>query len=293
MKLAITGATGFVGQHVLRALVQREGVEVVAVGRHSPTAHDLPPATRSVALDIADGPEGVFDALGRPDVLIHLAWSGLPNYRSLHHFEEQLPQQYRFLAGLVHAGLPSLLVAGTCFEYGMASGELVESQPAVPDNPYGFAKDALRRQIELLRATHDFNLVWARLFYMHGEGQSPNSIYPQLAAAVARGDAQFPMSGGEQLRDYLRADQVARRLVELALNVPDAGVVNVCSGQPVSVRALVEGWIREHGWAIEPALGRYPYPDYEPLAFWGSNVKLRALLPQLFSGEVPHVRTSA
>jgi nucleoside-diphosphate-sugar epimerase len=285
MKVAVTGATGFVGRHVLLELSKREGIEVVAVARRAPTKLELPPGIRAAALDIADGSDGAFDALGRPDRLIHLAWSGLPHYRSLHHFEEQLPQQYRFLAGLLRSGLSSLLVAGTCFEYGMASGPLVEDRPTAPDNPYGYAKDALRRQLELLQASHAFELVWARLFYMHGQGQNASSIYPQLAAAARRGDAEFPMSSGEQLRDFLPVTEVARRLVALALDAPDAGIVNVCSGRPVSVRALVEGWIREQNWAIEPVLDRCPYPDYEPIAFWGSNAKLRQRLPSLWATE--------
>jgi hypothetical protein len=54
--------------------------------------------------------------------------------------------------------------------------------------------------------------------------------------------------------------------------------VNVCSGQPVSVRAQVERWIAERGWRIAPALGRYPYPDHEPMAFWGDPRKLHRQL---------------
>jgi nucleoside-diphosphate-sugar epimerase len=86
------------------------------------------------------------------------------------------------------------------------------------------------------------------------------------------------MSGGEQLRDYLPVSEVARSLVALVLKQADIGVVNVCSGQPVSVRKLVEGWIAENDWSIDLNLGRYPYPDYEPMAFWGDRRKLNKLL---------------
>jgi len=54
--------------------------------------------------------------------------------------------------------------------------------------------------------------------------------------------------------------------------------VNVCSGRPVSVRRLVEGWIRDNGWTIDLNLGHYPYPDYEPMAFWGERRKLDRIL---------------
>ncbi|MDP2787648.1 MAG: NAD(P)-dependent oxidoreductase [Pseudomonadota bacterium] len=277
MRVAVTGATGFIGRHVLEELARR-GVETIAVVRSSAAAPPALPGTRMARMDIHAAPSDAYELIGRPDALIHLAWGGLPNYRSLHHFERELPAHYRFLKGLVEAGLSTLVVAGTCFEYGMQSGPLNESLETRPNNPYGFAKDTLRRQLEFLKAAHPFALTWTRLFYLYGEGQAENSLYPQLRKAVQRGDKTFPMSGGEQLRDYLPVSEVARALVALALKQEDIGTVNVCSGQPVSVRNLVEGWIRECGWNISPNLGRYPYPDYEPLAFWGSSTKLSSLI---------------
>ena len=278
MKVAVTGATGFVGTHVLRELSTRAGVEVTASSRNPVPTGSLPIGVRHVALDVATPSPDDYDRLGRPDVLLHLAWSGLPNYKSLHHFETHLGEQYRFLAGLIRAGLSSLVCAGTCFEYGMRSGELDESLVPDPRNAYGFAKDALRRQLDLLRATHRFNFTWARLFYIYGSGQPATSLYPQLLAAGERGDPSFRMSPGDQIRDFLPATVVAARLVRLALDASGAGVVNVCSAQPVSVRSLAETWIRQHGWNMTLELGHYPYPDYEPMAFWGSDARLRSLL---------------
>ncbi len=273
MKVAVTGATGFIGAHVLADLVRR-GVELVATSRGTAAAASDPPGVQWVALDLHAPAADDFERLGRPDVLVHLAWSGLPNYRSLHHFEHELPAQYAFLSGLVRQGLGAMVVAGTCFEYGFQSGPLAPSSETRPANPYGFAKDCLRRQLQFLQQQDGFRLAWARLFYLYGEGQASGSLYPLLRQAVARGDRSFPMSGGEQLRDYLPVTEVARRLVDLAGATvgpgPVPGVVNVCSGSAISVRGLVERWIRERGWKIELELGRHPYPDYEPLAFWGA-----------------------
>ena len=269
MKVAVTGAKGFVGRHVLAELARR-GVEVIATERPN-GVRDRPAAgdVRWVALDIARPPDDPFAALGNPDVLLHLAWDGLPNYRSLHHFEQELPRQYDFLSRAVRAGLPALVTAGTCFEYGQQSGALAADLETRPTNPYGFAKDALRKQLQYLQSVHPYRLTWARLFYMYGDGQPANSLFAMLKTAVAAGHREFPMSGGEQLRDYLPVDEVARRLVGLAINAGNPGPVNVCSGQPVSVRCLVETWIGQNGWTIQPKYGELTYPDYEPMAFWG------------------------
>jgi nucleoside-diphosphate-sugar epimerase len=275
--VAVTGATGFIGRHVLAELA-RHPVDVVALGRPASAGALGADRVHFVPLDIHEAQSRTFAESGRPDALIHLAWGGLPNYRSLHHIEQELPAQYRFLSELVQAGLPTLVVAGTCFEYGMQSGALDESMDARPANPYGFAKNTLRQQLDFLRAVHPFRMSWARLFYLHGAGQAASSLVPQLERAVARGDKVFPMSGGEQLRDYLPVEEIARSLVALALGGADAGVVNVCSGEPVSVRRFVERVLAERGFDIALDLGVYPYPDYEPFAFWGRRDRLDAAL---------------
>ena len=275
-KIAVTGAGGYVGRHVVRALAGRNDIEVVACFRNPEQAVDLPVGVKCAKLDITE-PDDAYDRIGRPDAMIHLAWAGLPNYRSLHHFESELPAQYGFLRSLVEQGLSAMLVTGTCYEYGMLSGELHEEMESPPTNPYGFAKASLRRQLRFLQQDHSFSLTWTRLFYSYGEGQAPSSIYSQLRAAVARGDASFTMSKGEQLRDFLPIETVAQHLAELAVDTPDTDV-NVCSGQPVSIRGLVEAWQARHGWNLPLELGIYPYPTYEPLAFWGSRARLEKLV---------------
>ena len=277
MKVALTGASGFIGRHVLAELA-RHPVAVTAATRDPAKLADAGRDVRVVELDLTSPRADDYERLDRPDVLIHLAWDGLPNYNSLHHFETELPRQYFFLKGLVEAGLPALLVTGTCFEYGMQSGMLSEELTPLPNNPYAYAKDALRRQLEFLRHNHSFALTWARLFYLHGEGQRISSLLPQLKRAIDNGESCFNMSGGEQLRDYLPVTDAAVSLAALALRHAGAGVVNVCSGKPTSVRRLVEGWIQENGWSIDLNRGHYPYPDYEPMAFWGNAHKLRTCL---------------
>lgn len=277
MKVAVTGATGFVGQHVLTELERRSIAPTILCRPTTQVSASLAKYP-AVACDIHSFPPNIFELLGQPDMLIHLAWDGLPNYRSLHHFEQELPAQYRFLKAMLQSGLNNLLVTGTCFEYGMQSGPLNEALETRPNNSYGFAKDTLRRQLELLQRELSFNLSWARIFYLYGEGQADTSLLSQLKWAVKHREKIFRMSGGEQLRDFQPVTDTAKDIVALAMTASNSGVVNVCSGKPISVRRLVEQWIRENGWSIELSLGEYPYPDYEPMAFWGNREKLNRCL---------------
>jgi len=261
--IAVTGANGFLGKHVVQAL-KDAGAKVIALSRSDFDIHDENPPS--------------YDDIGRPDALIHLAWGNLSNYRDVSHFETELPAHYRFLKHLVDTGLPALVAVGTCQEYGLQSGELFEDTPTQPRTSYGRAKDALRHQLQLLQKDTAFALTWARLFYTYGEGQPRNSLLPQLEQAVKDGETVFNMSGGEQLRDYLLAAEIGIYLTALALRGKNDGIVNICSGKPVAVRDLVADWIAEKNWKITPNLGHYPYPDYEVMEFWGNNQKLQQIL---------------
>ncbi|RON12539.1 NAD-dependent epimerase/dehydratase family protein [Pseudomonas frederiksbergensis] len=279
MKVLVTGATGFVGCHLVEALLAR-GCEVRAVARNAEAAASLPwiKAVEFIAADIHADDLNIAALTEDIDALAHLAWPGLPNYQALFHFEHNLMADYRFIKGVVEAGVSQVLVTGTCFEYGLQSGPLSEQTEARPGNPYGLAKNTLRLFLENLQRQQPFTLQWARLFYLHGEGQNPNSLLAALDRAIEAGDDSFNMSAGEQLRDYLAIDTAAGYLAAILHQRDFDGVINCSSGRPISVRALVEQWLRERGASIRLNLGHYPYPTHEPMAFWGVADRLQLLL---------------
>lgn len=277
MHVLVIGATGFIGRHVVTCLLQK-GHQVTAVGRRSERLSEVSwgGSVHFVACDIHD-PSTDIQTFGHADALIHLAWPGLPYYRSLSNIEVTLPSDYFFLKKLVMDGLKHLLVAGTCFEYGLQSGCLHEEMTPNPVTPYGLAKDSLRRYLQAIQQQYPFCLQWPRLFYMYGEGQHSNSLLPQLDRAIDNGDPLFNMSGGEQLRDYMPVEEVASCLVKLIETPSFDGIVNICSGNPISVRRLVEERIASRNANIRLNMGFYPYLDYEPMAFWGDHRKLNQL----------------
>ncbi|GAA4728098.1 NAD-dependent epimerase/dehydratase family protein [Flavisolibacter ginsenosidimutans] len=282
-KVLVTGATGFIGRHVIASLQKRDCVVIAtASSAESKKGKDwLEHRTfipHSIGSETKD--ENLFEKFQKPDAVIHLAWQGLPNYKDLFHFEEVLPRQYFFLKKLVQNGVKDITVTGTCFEYGMQEGGLSEKAYPLPDNPYALAKNTLRLFLEQLQKKTPFSLKWVRLFYMYGEGQNPRSLLAQLDAALQRGDDTFNMSGGEQVRDYLPVEKVAENIVAIALQEKAEGILNCCSGNGITVNELVKQHLEKDGRSIKLNRGFYPYPDYEPMAFWGDATKLKTILAQ-------------
>lgn len=219
-----------------------------------------------IMCDLYENFSPLVSKLKAEDTLVHLAWKGLPNFKEAFHLTENLPRELDFLHAALEKGLKHLMVTGTCYEYGLQNGALAVDLETNPIFAYPLAKDVLRKALEIFTVQYDVAFQWVRLFYMYGEGQNPKSLYPLVQAALARGDKEFAMSGGEQLRDYMKVEDLAAFLTTVIEDKTRTGIINCCSGTPISVRRLVESWVQGR---MELKLGVYPYPDYEPMAFWG------------------------
>ena len=275
MEILVTGATGFVGHHLVPVLLE-SGVDVLATYRDSAKVKGIPWCNQVEwrEFDIFNPPDNPYESLGKPDRMIHMAWSGLPNYKDDFHLEKNLPANLDFLGGMFEGGLRHLLVTGTCFEYGLKEGEMFETTPAMPDNSYGEAKNLLRISLEKTAASAGAVLQWCRLFYMYGSGQGERSLFAQLQNAIDSGASEFDMSGGQQIRDFMAVEAVAQSLAAIVLQTEVSGIINVCSARAVTVQTLVEEYLASQGSQMKLNLGVYPYPNWEPYRFWGNNGKL-------------------
>jgi len=213
----------------------------------------------------------------RPTHVILLSWPGLPNYQEPFHVTRNLPACIELVEQLAATGLQRLVVAGTCYEYGLQHGPLKENQFTDPVNCYAIAKDSLRRVIANRYSKQSLQWCWARIFYPFGHGQNPDSLLPTLQRAIDQGDATFAMSSGRQVRDYIHVDQVAKLLLRLARHPQAQGIYNCGSGQPVSLRELAQDRISASTSSIHLKLGVHPDRTDEPLAFWAETSKINRL----------------
>jgi nucleoside-diphosphate-sugar epimerase len=243
-RVLITGATGFVGQHVVRSLIRssRSVVAVVRPGRALPDGVE-----RVETPDLfAETAEWWAEACHGIDTLVHLAWVAEPGkYLTDPRNYTCLSGTIALTTGAISAGVTRLVCVGSCFEYDLAHRVLSTATPLKPATPYAACKAAAYFVTAQIAAQGGVPCAWARLFYLYGEGEDPRRLVPFLHSRLARGEL-VELTEGLQIRDYMDVADAADALTQLAANRM-SGAVNICSGKPITVRELCLHIAREYG----------------------------------------------
>tara|TARA_B100000795_G_scaffold66453_1_gene45519 strand:- start:486 stop:1313 length:828 start_codon:yes stop_codon:yes gene_type:complete len=274
MKVLLTGHSGFIGQNLLKYLLKKridlfitKHNNIKLIGKKKINIIDLNSRLNQKKL------------LTNFDLVIHAAWSSLENYNSTNHIKKILPENIKFLKKLIYLGAKNLVVLGTCFELGDCLGEVKETQIMKPNTQYGKAKKKLYDKLISLQKKNNFNLTWMRIFYIYGSNQRNKSIFSQLKNFnTIQSGKFFALTEGKQLRDYMHVSTLAKKIIDVSLLNKNFGIVNVCSGNPISVKNLVLKWKSKFKWKIKFKFGGKNLKKYEPNSFWGSTLKLKTIL---------------
>lgn len=269
----VTGAGGYIGRHVVLALLER-GVHVKALDLR---LDGVDPRAERVAADLFSADPEIYDRLGRPDVVLHMAWRDGFKHNSPAHLDD-LPAHFHLIENLLAGGLKHLAVMGTMHEVGYWEGPIDETSPCRPASLYGISKNALRETAALLAGQHDALLQWIRAYYIVGDDKFGNSIFSKLLAAAEEGRRTFPFTSGQNKYDFISVSDLARQIAAIVCQDEVAGIVNACSGEPLSLADRVEAYIREHGLDLELEYGAFPDRPYDSPGVWGDATKIRAIM---------------
>ncbi len=252
MTVLVTGATGFIGSHVVRELRAR-GVDVRAPVRPSSprsAATDLENEVEWVPCDLSTASPSELRALCHSvDACIHAAWYVEPGkYAHAAENVEWVGTSMRLLQALGAQGCARAVYIGTCFEYDHRTGYLAESSPTRPWTLYGAAKLSTALMGAELAEQLGVGFSWARLFYQYGPHEQEGRLVPHVVRSLLSGQ-DVPVTRGTQIRDFLHVADVASALVDVT-GSHHVGAVNIGSGRPVTVRDVVSciaGILNESG----------------------------------------------
>ncbi len=271
-KVLVTGANGYIGRHVVDALIEL-GCQVVAVDFVLDGVNDK---AEKKNVSIFDN-ENVFEECGRPDACVHLAWRDGFVHNSMAHIED-LPKHYKFVKSMIESGLKQIAIMGTMHEVGYWEGAIDENTPTNPSSNYGIAKDALRNLTCLLAKENNCCWQWLRAYYIYGDDMRGNSIFSKIAAAEREGKDKFPFTTGKNKYDFIEVEMLASQIAASVVQDEVDGIINCCSGKPVSLSEEVEGFIKKRGFNIKLEYGAFPDRPYDSPAVWGDATKINSIM---------------
>lgn len=276
MRVLVTGASGYIGAHVVDQLL-KDGHHVLAADKvHRPVSGD---GGKVAYLDVPifSGSPDIYKEVGSPDACIHLAWQNGFQHNDDAHLEN-LAKHYVFIRDMLKGGLPQIIGMGTMHEVGYWEGAISEDTPTKPMSSYGIAKNATREFTELLARQNGAVFQWIRAYYITGDDAKSRSIFHKILEAEAEGKKTFPFNSGKSKYDFIDVDELAKQICAVASQKKIDGVINCCSGVPMALGEKVEQFIKDHNLSIRLEYGAFPDREYDSPGVWGKNEKIKRIM---------------
>lgn len=272
MKYLVTGANGYLGQGIVKQLLDT-GNDVIAADFD--TRH-VDGRALKVNCDLfsINNPYEYFE---HPDILVHLAWrDGFVHYSEAHIID--LPKHYLFIKNMINGGVGRVSVMGSMHEIGFFEGSINETTPCHPMSMYGIAKNALRNTLEVLVQGKKIAWQWLRGFYIVGNSEYGSSIFSKIAAAAKMGQEEFPFTQGQNQFDFIDYEEFCKQVVAAVSQDEVTGIINICSGKPEKLADRVERFIKENKYPIKLKYGAFPDRPYDSIAVWGDSKKIKEIM---------------
>jgi len=280
MRILVTGATGFVGSHLIGELLGR-GHEVSAIVRPESDTWRLAAVKDRVQFivgsldDIPDLRSSIADF--RPEAIAHLAWWGVRNADRNSPIQARNIYSTMELAGLAaELGVKVFVGAGSQAEYGQYNRAISEDDPARPTTLYGIAKVASEMMLAELCRQNGMRFTWLRLFSTYGPKDHDHWLIPQLIRALKAGQ-RMPLTKAEQLWGFLHVRDAAEGIRTVIETDGASGVFNLGSPDAPPLRETILA-IRN---LIDPAgelgFGDIPYRPDQVMVLKADVTRLQSL----------------
>ena len=269
MRVCVTGSSGYIGRHVVNLLRTLNNVEIIEVSRTSKKfGFDV--------LERCDDPK-IYELLGSPDVLVHLAWRNGFKHHEINHIED-LPKHYKFLKNMAISGCHNITVMGSMHEVGYFNGVVDECVHCNPSSYYGIAKNALRQLCLTELTKYVRNIKWLRGFYVYGDDAGGgNSIFSKLIE-FDKTTGSINLTKGDHKFDFIEVNLLARRIALAAIQSEVTGIINVCSGKPMSLKEAIENYVASNNLKLKLNFGAYPERPQEPKIIYGDTTKISKIV---------------
>lgn len=273
-RVLITGANGYIGKHVTKKCLEH-GYDVLALDINNSNIQNL--GIKYIKGSFLDNNiyKDIYEF--NPETVIHLAWIDGFNHNSLRHLED-LNGHFNFLSNLIDHGIKKICALGTMHEIGYYEGKVDENTPCNPRSYYGIAKNTLRQALITKQSSSDFILYWLRGFYLTGDDENNHSIFSKMLKAEKEGKKDFPLNSGINQYDFIDIDLFAKMIVKTINQDKYTGIINICSGKPVSLKEKVEEFIKQNNLSITIMYGEFPDRSYDSSIIYGDNTIIEKII---------------
>lgn len=266
IRVLVTGATGFIGSHLLPRLLAANASVAILIRPRTDTwrIQSLLPRVVQIVGDLKDldAVEGDIRKFA-PEVIIHLAWYGVNNrYRN---DPLQVDCNLRYTSALLQlayrTGCKTWIELGSQAEYGPWNKQIDEETPTKPTTLYGTAKLCTCLIAQHLCAHFNMRFVWLRLFASYGPMDDLGWMIPSLVLSLLHGN-RAALTEGVQRWDYLYVTDVAEAIYQVTGTPNAQGVFNLGSGQAYTVQSIAEQIRSLIDASLPLGFGELPYrPD--------------------------------
>ncbi len=234
MKILITGGTGFIGAAVLDKLdLNAEDVKILNLTRNSLIPNSKKVEHFKCDLSNLKTYEKKVENF-EPEVVIHLAWEGIPNF-SLEMCNKNMLISISFIDFITKLkSCKKFIITGSCFEYNNKIGRCNENDKVISKDYFTFAKKTVLSFLELECNKNNIVYCWARLFYVYGPKQRSESLIPTLIETL-KSNKTPNLRTPKNANDFIHVQDVASGLNKMIFTNFESGIYNLGSGKSTPV----------------------------------------------------------